>query len=59
MKGNCQLQAKVCAQSTVKFAQEKVWLGELDHHDMTRADDWDVKHQAKQNVLEQDTLSSA
>ena len=32
-KGFCQLQAKVCAQSTVnclfKLAQEKVWLGEL------------------------------
>ena len=32
-KGCCQLQAKVCAQSTVnclfKLAQEKVWLGEL------------------------------
>ena len=25
----CQLQAKVCVQSLVKLAQEKVWLGEL------------------------------
>ena len=28
-KGCCQLQAKVCARSLFKPAQEKVWLGEL------------------------------
>ena len=28
-KGCCQLQAKVCARSLFKLAQEKVWLGQL------------------------------
>ena len=42
-KGCCQLQAKLCAQSTVnhlvKLAQEKMWLGENDCLNMTIAVD--------------------
>ena len=50
-KGCCQLQAKVCAQSTgiplqVRLAKEKVWLG----LDMTIAVYWDIKNQNIKNT---------
>ena len=55
-KGCCQLQVKVYAQSILvnllfKLAQEKSVVWWTDRHDMTIADDLDVKKQNRQIIL--------